>query len=225
MSAEGVNLSKAYWKELPSFGLYLPDDSTKQAVLQLNVDSEAGDKSKWSPSIWSPTESLSWFDSETPGRSWSLNISYIGISEGFYHVYAATHSREIHTYTWSQNIVYDPQPAAFGSDVPYQNQHLFDSCSRWTRFHPFLTNRVYDKIIGATYYRGTYYIPCNTSEDSLPDVKLMFKEPLPAHGNPAAWPYLYSSSLFHLNKQSFIERAFVHPKNRKNLPPSPHKTL
>ncbi|KAK6542754.1 hypothetical protein TWF694_006695 [Orbilia ellipsospora] len=214
-----ITRSSYFWKDtgFSTFATYfVPGNNTgAKPVLQFNVDENYGDTSKYYPVLG--RESLPWFNcNNTFGQQsiwlpqpkpWNLLVGGISVDDTDYDPRV-----QWQAINGTSTIAKLPNGATSFSEVNtnYSNVAIFDSTSQWTRLHPNIVDRFYQKIPRASFDNGTYYVPCDIDEHSIPKLTISFEEvhnPLRLASKNAR-PGLAGVAIgFEVNKKEFVTKS------------------
>ncbi|KAK6495028.1 hypothetical protein TWF481_003056 [Arthrobotrys musiformis] len=160
-------------KDWGTFATYFTTESNKKPLLQLNVDPEEGDKSKYSPVqgrkgaagdgglVW-VTCSLD----EGYQDYWAVAIHSIAIGDTRYETSVGPGDGSPPLELTKGRL--DLPAIAEGSQRPVY--HVLDSANTWTRINPVIAYNIYEKIESSIVSGGTYYLPCAITRKEIPDL-------------------------------------------------------
>ncbi|KAF3178691.1 hypothetical protein TWF788_007421 [Orbilia oligospora] len=203
----GFEPESKYWSDYWIFATYLTTERTKKPVLQFNVNENTGDTSKY-------TGHLTWFDSSTDGffyaTNWNIAARKIKISwRDFSKEYFLTHSDLLKSPPTSKKVIKD-RDSLLELNTTYPDPGaVLDSGTLWTRLHPWVVDRVYNRIPGVVRFNTTYYLPCDIPSYTIPKISFEIAQTRGAKGG--------RSTRYPVKKEGFIIKSYKHPESGSHV--------
>ncbi|KAK6498258.1 hypothetical protein TWF506_004497 [Arthrobotrys conoides] len=200
----GFESESRYWSDYGIFATYLTTNKAKKPVIQFNVDENNGDTSKY-------TGRLTWFNSRADEFfyviNWNVAARKIKIAwRDLSKEYPLAHSELSKPPFNSRNIKNNKTTdSLLEPNTTYPDSGaVLDSGTLWTRLHPWVVDRVYDRIPGVVRYKTTYYLPCDLPPYAIPDISFEIAKDR-AKGAKATW--------YPVKKEGFIIENYRHPES------------
>ncbi|KAF3228488.1 hypothetical protein TWF106_007521 [Orbilia oligospora] len=174
-----------------------------------------GDNSerKWLPAGFEP-ESKYWSDygifATTDGFfyaiNWNIAARKIKISwRDFSKEYFLTHSDLLKSPLTSKKVIKD-RDSLLELNTTYPDPGaVLDSATLWTRLHPWVVDRVYNRIPGVVKFNTTYYLPCDMPSYAIPKISFEIAQTRGAKGGRSTW--------CPVKKEGFIIKSYKHPES------------
>ncbi|KAF3314466.1 hypothetical protein TWF173_004809 [Orbilia oligospora] len=200
----GFEPESKYWSDYGIFATYLTTEKAKNPVIQFNVNENTGDTSKY-------TGRLAWFDSSADGFfydaiNWNIAARSIKISwRDFSKEYFLGHSDLLKSPLTSNKVIKN-RDSLLELNTTYPDPGtVLDSGTLWTRLHPWVVDRVYNRIPGVVRFNTTYYLPCDMPSYAIPKISFGIAQTRGAEGGRSTW--------YPVKKEGFGIKSYTHPES------------
>ncbi|KAF3082267.1 hypothetical protein TWF102_001236 [Orbilia oligospora] len=179
----GFEPESKYWSDYGIFATYLTTEKAKHPVIQFNVDENTGDTSKY-------TGRLTWFDSSTDGSfyaiNWNIATRRIKISwRDFSKEYFLAHGDLLKSPLTSNKVIKN-RDSLLELNTTYPDPGaVLDSGTLRTRLHPWVVDRVYNRIPGV--------------------ISFEIAQTRGAKGGKSTW--------YPVKKEGFVIKSYKHPES------------